>query len=165
MKRSSADSADLLPLLLLYEANSAEILRLALLYEADLAAILPFTVLFEADSAAILPLILPYDSDFAAILLLILLYEADIAAILPRLLLYEANSPAIVPFPCCMNPILLLFCRVFRYTNPILLLSWIAMKRMLLPFCCLNSETPERGLAVYRSAGSIRPAPCGLRQC
>ena len=40
MKRSSADSADLLPLLLLYEANSAEILPLALLYEADLAAIL-----------------------------------------------------------------------------------------------------------------------------
>ena len=40
MKRSSADSADLLPLLLLYEANSAEILPHALLYEADLAAIL-----------------------------------------------------------------------------------------------------------------------------
>ena len=45
MKRSSADSADLLPLLLLYEANSAEILPLALLYEADLAAILPFFLL------------------------------------------------------------------------------------------------------------------------
>ena len=42
MKRSSADSADLLPLLLLYEATSAEILPLALLYEADLAAILAF---------------------------------------------------------------------------------------------------------------------------
>ena len=45
MKRSSADSADILPLLLLYEANSAEILPLALLYEADLAAILPFFLL------------------------------------------------------------------------------------------------------------------------
>ena len=64
-----------------------------------------------------------------------------------------------------MNPILLSFCRVFRYTNSILLLSWIAMKRMLLPFCWFNSETPERGLAVYRSAGSIRPAPCGLQPC
>ena len=42
MKCSSADSADILPLLWLYEANSAEILPLALLYEADLAAILPF---------------------------------------------------------------------------------------------------------------------------
>ena len=42
MKRSSADSADILPLLWLYEANSDEILPLALLYEADLAAILLF---------------------------------------------------------------------------------------------------------------------------
>ena len=42
MKRSSADSAEILPRLLLYEANSADILPFALLYEADLAAILPF---------------------------------------------------------------------------------------------------------------------------
>ena len=45
LKRSSADSADILPLILQYEANSAEILPLALLYEADLAAILPFLLL------------------------------------------------------------------------------------------------------------------------
>ena len=38
MKHSSADSADILPVILLPEANSAEILPLALLYEADLAA-------------------------------------------------------------------------------------------------------------------------------
>ena len=44
MKCSSADSANLLPLLLLYEANSAEILPIALLYEADLAGILPFLI-------------------------------------------------------------------------------------------------------------------------
>ena len=48
MKRSSADSAVILPLILQYEGSSAEILTLALPYEADLAAILPFTVLFEA---------------------------------------------------------------------------------------------------------------------
>ena len=162
-----------------YDSDFAAILPFVLGYEADLAAILPLFLLYEADSAAILLLVLPYDCDFAAILPFILLYEADLAAILPLLLLYDVNfaanllfipsyeshSVAIVPFPCCMNPILLSFCRVFRYTNPILLLSWIAMKRMLLPFCCFNSETPERGLAVYRSAGSIRPAPCGLRQC
>ena len=138
-----------------YDSDFARILPFVLGYEADLAAILPLFLLYEADSAAILLLILPYDNDFAAILPFILLYEADLAAILPLLLLYEANSAAILPLPCCMNPILLSFCRVFRYTNPILLLSWIAMKRMLLPFCCFNSETPERGLAVYRSAGSI----------
>ena len=45
MKRSSADSADSLPLLLSYEGNSAEILLLALLYEAGLAAILCFFLL------------------------------------------------------------------------------------------------------------------------
>ena len=45
VNHSSADSADILPLLLLYEAHSAEILPLALLYEADLAAILPFFLL------------------------------------------------------------------------------------------------------------------------
>ena len=42
MKRSFADSADILPLLWLYEAKSAEILPLALLYEADLADFLAF---------------------------------------------------------------------------------------------------------------------------
>ena len=51
MKRSSADSAEILPLILQYEGSSAEIVPLALHYEADLAAILPFTMLFEASSA------------------------------------------------------------------------------------------------------------------
>ena len=41
MKRSSADSADILPFMLLSEASSVEILPFVMVYEADLAAILP----------------------------------------------------------------------------------------------------------------------------
>ena len=53
MKHSSADSADILPFMLLSEASSVEILPFVLVYEADLAAILPFLLLHEADSVAI----------------------------------------------------------------------------------------------------------------
>ena len=53
MKRSSADSADILPFMLLSEASSVEILPFVLVHEADLAAILPFLLLHEADSVAI----------------------------------------------------------------------------------------------------------------
>ena len=52
-KHSSADSADILPFMLLSEASSAEIFPFLLVYEADLAAILPFLLLHEADSVAI----------------------------------------------------------------------------------------------------------------
>ena len=52
MKDSSADSADILPLMLLSEASFVEILPFVLVHEADLAAILLF-LLHEADSVAL----------------------------------------------------------------------------------------------------------------
>ena len=126
---------------------------------------------YDNDFAAILLFILPYDSDFAAILPFILLYEADLAAILPLLLLYETNfaanllfipsyeshSVAIVPFPCCMDPILLSVCRVFRYTNPILLLSWLAMKRIMLPFCFFEPSFFNENPLMKRTSADSAP--------
>ena len=32
-------------------------------------------------------------------------------------------------------------------------------------YCRCRHDNTKLGLAVYRSVGSIRPVPCGLRQC
>ena len=48
MKHSSADSADILPFMLLSEASSAESLPFMLLFQTDFAALLPALLLYEA---------------------------------------------------------------------------------------------------------------------
>ena len=81
--------------------------------------------------------ILRYEADSGAILLVILLYEADFAPFLLLILLYEAGA-----FDSDADS-------GDSGADP----------------ASSNADIPRWGLAVYRSAGSIRPAPFRAQPC
>ena len=145
-----ADSGAILPLMTSARPQNDTKMLASCLPQPFIFLHFPYISVCFADLDASCRLRLPMQPPLASFLLPMLPLIADSGAILLLMTSAKPQNDAKMLASCLPPP------RIFLHFRCILLCFAKAG---------ISSETPGRGLAVYRSAGSIRPAPCRAQPC